>query len=103
MPKELKSIIIIFFILWYTKGINVAIEFADNLFNTVSCYSEEDTNYCGKCPSCFRKWCALRANNLVVHFYNKPLMLEYKQKALDGHYIPERNELIIKILKEHLS
>ena len=76
---------------------------ADNLFNTVSCYSEEDTNYCGKCPSCFRKWCALRANNLVVHFYNKPLMLEYKQKALDGHYIPERNELIIKILKEHLS
>lgn len=35
MPKELKSAIIIFFILWYTKGINVAIEFVIKLFNTV--------------------------------------------------------------------
>lgn len=75
---------------------------AEDLFKTVSCYSEEATTYCGKCPSCFRKWCALRANKLVIPFYNKPLMREYYQKALDGHYIPERNKLIIKLLKEYL-
>lgn len=71
---------------------------SEYLYNTVSCYSEEDTNYCGKCPSCFRKWCALRANGIDIDFYNKKLMLDYYEKALKGYYIPERNKLIIKLV-----
>ena len=75
---------------------------ADNLLKTVSCYSQEDTIYCGRCPSCFRKWCALKANNIDLDFYNKPLMKEYYEKALAGNYIPERNKLIIKLVEEYL-
>jgi 7-cyano-7-deazaguanine synthase len=75
----------------------------DDLLKTVSCYSIEDTNYCGMCPSCFRKWCALKANNINLDFHNKVLMENYYNKALNNHYIPERNELIIKLTKEYLS
>jgi 7-cyano-7-deazaguanine synthase len=73
----------------------------DLLLKTVSCYSKEDTNYCGMCPSCFRKWCALKANGINLDFFNESLLKEYRQKALEGHYIPERNELIIKLTKEY--
>lgn len=75
----------------------------ENLLRTVSCYSKEDTIYCGKCPSCFRKWCALKANKIDLGFYNKSLVKEYYEKALMGHYIPERNKLIIKLAEEYLS
>jgi len=84
-------------IAWYLQRYT-----ADNLLKTVSCYSQEDTIYCGRCPSCFRKWCALKANNIDLDFYNKPLMKEYYEKALAGNYIPERNKLIIKLVEEYL-
>jgi 7-cyano-7-deazaguanine synthase in queuosine biosynthesis len=83
---------------WYlSKNLN-----PKNLLNTVSCYSSENTNYCGKCPSCFRKWCALYANGFDLGFFNEFLMRKYLAKAEAGHYIPERNELIIKLVKEYL-
>ncbi len=84
-------------IAWYLKKYP-----AHKLLETVSCYSKEDTIYCGRCPSCFRKWCALRANNIMFNFHNEPLMKEYYQKALEGHYIPERNALIIKLVGDYL-
>lgn len=70
----------------------------ENLLETVSCYSEEDTNYCGKCPSCFRKWCALKVNGFEIDFYNKKLMDLYLKKAIRGVYDEKRNQLIIKLL-----
>jgi len=75
---------------------------SEKLLETISCYSDEFVNYCGKCPSCFRKWCALRVNEIVLPFHNRKLMEEYLMRAYDGHYIPERNELIIKLVKEYL-
>jgi 7-cyano-7-deazaguanine synthase in queuosine biosynthesis len=73
------------------------------LLRTVSCYSEEDTLYCGHCPSCFRKWCALKSNGIDIPFYNVKLMIDYEQKARTGHYIRERNELIIKLVEGELG
>ena len=73
------------------------------LLRTVSCYSEEDTLYCGYCPSCFRKWCALKSNGIDIPFYNVKLMIDYEQKARTGHYIRERNELIIKLVEGELG
>ena len=72
----------------------------DDLLKTVSCYSVENTNYCGMCPSCFRKWCALRANNISIDFHNKSLMLDYYKKASEGYYIPDRNKLIIELVED---
>jgi len=82
---------------WY-----LAFHTSENLHKTISCYSNEPTNYCGKCPSCFRKWCALRSNGIKLSFFNQSLMKEYLIKAEAGHYIPERNNQIIKLVKEYL-
>jgi 7-cyano-7-deazaguanine synthase len=76
---------------WYMENIG-----DDNLLNTISCYSKEDTRYCGKCPSCFRKWIALRTNGLRLDFYNEELIDQYYKAALEEKYIPERNESIIR-------
>jgi 7-cyano-7-deazaguanine synthase len=74
----------------------------DLLLKTVSCYSKEDTNYCGMCPSCLRKYFALRANNIDIPFHNDILMREYYNKAKVDYYIPERNKNIIaQVLKAH--
>ena len=73
------------------------------LLDTISCYSEEDTNYCGMCPCCFRKWNALRANGIDIAFYNDDLMDEYYERALQGRYIPERNRTIIQEIDAYRS
>jgi 7-cyano-7-deazaguanine synthase in queuosine biosynthesis len=80
---------------WYLKNVTSNPE---KLLSTVSCYSEEDTNYCGKCPCCFRKWNALQANGIDIDFYNESLIDEYYNKALQGEYIPERNTSIIQVI-----
>ena len=73
----------------------------EEILSTVSCYSpDEDITYCGNCPSCFRKWIALKMNGIEIDFYNEQLMREYFLRAINGHYIPERNESIMKIIKE---
>lgn len=73
------------------------------LLSTISCYtpSEEGTE-CHECPACFRKWNALAENGIDVPFYNDDLMLEYLVKAVEGRYVPERNDSIIKqVLEKH--
>lgn len=67
----------------------------EDLLKTISCYSPIDTNYCGTCPSCFRKWCALRANGVNIAFYNDRLMEDYVERARAGVYDTERNENIL--------
>jgi len=67
------------------------------ILSTVSCYDPDpNVTYCGNCPSCFRKWNALRSNGIDIKFYNERLMREYYNKAIDRIYIPERNLSIIR-------
>lgn len=73
------------------------------LINTVACYSEEHTNYCGKCPCCFRKWNALQENGVDIPFYNEELLNQYYQYAKEGKYIPERNQAIIHTIDAYRS
>jgi 7-cyano-7-deazaguanine synthase in queuosine biosynthesis len=78
---------------WY---INQALD-KNELLKTISCYNDkEQTNYCGTCPSCFRKWNALRENGIDIEFYNPKLMQEYIQSAENLKYDPERNLSIVK-------
>lgn len=70
----------------------------EDLLKTISCYSSDitDDNYCGKCPSCFRKWVAFRSNGIDIKFYNKQLINEYYESAIQGKYEVERNLAIIR-------
>src|SRR5574340_966486 len=82
---------------WYLKqGGSI-----QSLLDTISCYSDENTNYCGKCPSCFRKWCALSINGIHPPFFNRKLMLEYYNQAKAGLYIEERNKSIIRCVEAY--
>lgn len=58
-----KSEIIKWFVNKYPKKINL-------LSKSVSCYNE-NKGQCGECPSCFRKWVAMKNNNLDVSFFQK--------------------------------
>ena len=73
----------------------------EDLLKTISCYSHNitDRNYCGKCPSCFRKWVAFRSNGIDIDFYNKKLMGEYYKSATQGKYVRERNTAIVKVIE----
>ncbi len=82
---------------WYMKTVGDVYP----LLRTVSCYSEEDTNYCGKCPSCFRKWVAFRSNRIEIEFYNHPLMKEYVSKARQGIYNEKRNIAILREVERY--
>ena len=75
----------------------------EDIKKTVSCYSKEDTNYCGACPSCFRKWCAFRINGIDIQFHNEGLMEEYYGRAKEGKYTTERNKGIIQELDAYRS
>ena len=82
---------------WYLLNIGDS-----EIIKTVSCYSENPlVTYCGKCPSCFRKWCAFQENGIKLEFHNEELMQEYYESAKSGKYIPERNESIIKVIDEY--
>jgi 7-cyano-7-deazaguanine synthase in queuosine biosynthesis len=84
---------------WYLHRYRNSI---NNLMETISCYSSSKKNYCGRCPACFRKWCAFRANGIDdLPFHNIDLMLEYKKKAEEAYYIPERNETILRELRRY--
>ena len=84
---------------WYlnTGGTEKAI------LNTVSCYSPGRENYCGRCPSCFRKWVALRANGVDISFHNIELVKEYYVKCLRGEYEQSRNESTLQVIREAYS
>jgi len=85
---------------WYLKNVTPDPE---QLLATVACYSTEDTNYCGACPCCFRKWNALRTNGIDIHFHNDELMDDYYKRALRKEYIPERNKSIIQEIDAYRS
>jgi 7-cyano-7-deazaguanine synthase in queuosine biosynthesis len=61
---------------WYIDNVGDT----ETLRKTVSCYSEEDTNYCGRCRSCFKKWAPFWNNNIRFPYHNKTLMLMYYKK-----------------------
>lgn len=75
----------------------------EDLLSTVACYSEEDTNYCGKCNCCFRKWIALRANGIQQDFHNEAMIEEYYQKCKSGQYDETRARTTIKIIEDYRS
>jgi len=60
---------------WYLEyGFDV-----EDLLQTTSCYHPTE-HFCGKCPSCFRKWCAFSDNNIAHYlptFKNKELVETY--------------------------
>jgi 7-cyano-7-deazaguanine synthase len=84
---------------WYLQNGGTAIK----LLSTFSCYSFEDTNYCGRCAACFRKWCALKANDIHdIGFFDNRIMRDYYESALRKKYVPLRNQNIIKqVLRVH--
>ena len=71
------------------------------LLATVSCYDASETNYCGNCACCFRKWVALRSNGIEIEFYNNLLMNQYGLWAQSGKYIPERNRAIMREVERY--
>lgn len=71
------------------------------LLSTVSCYSKEETNYCGACASCFRKWVAFRSNRIDIDFYNHSLMKDYVFKARNNHYVESRNIAILREVERY--
>jgi 7-cyano-7-deazaguanine synthase len=74
----------------------------NDLILTISCYSGTES-YCGRCPSCFRKWNALWDNKIHLGFFDEQLMSQYYNRANTYYYIPERNESIIRCVEEFRS
>ena len=70
-----------------------------DLMGTISCYSEAEENYCGKCPSCFRKWVSFTLNGIFLPYYNKALLDTYLQKAKNHVYTEKRNKDIQKAIE----
>jgi 7-cyano-7-deazaguanine synthase len=67
---------------------------------TISCYSpDEETNYCGKCPSCFKKWVALTVNGFNLPFHNLEMIKKYKWKAEMGEFNPQRTRDTLKAIQ----
>lgn len=74
----------------------------DMIMQSTSCYHPTE-NFCGSCPSCFRKACALKAFGIELNFTNVNRVREYLKRAKAGKYIPERNASIIKYATEYLD
>lgn len=69
---------------WHMEKIDILKWYLDNKFpvepllETVSCYSPRNTNYCGECPACFRKYCAFSYLNIPIpEFKNNELVDRY--------------------------
>jgi len=85
---------------WFIKNVGKP----ELLLDTISCYSStEVSNYCGACPSCFRKWTVLRSHGVDIEFVDRILMLNYYQAAKKGQYLPERNVAIIREVDAYLT
>jgi len=56
--------------------------------HSVSCYSTE-SNYCGRCKSCFRKWLALRVNGIDILEYDKDAMQYHVKHMFEGSCHPD--------------
>jgi len=83
---------------WYLMHIGNVPE----LMKTTSCYDPVE-HYCGRCPSCFRKWVAFRSNRIPLDFFNQELMDQYYQAAWEGKYHLRRNQSIMEVVDAHRS
>lgn len=78
---------------WYMENVDYT---GKGLLNTISCYDgNEKTNYCGRCPSCFRKFNALKENGIDIEFYNQEMLDDYIKRA--EQYEPRRRDSILKL------
>lgn len=78
---------------WYLDNIDST---GESLKETISCYDDtEPTNYCGRCPSCFRRFNALYDNGIDIGFYNQDLLNDYVKRA--DQYDPKRRDSILKL------
>ena len=78
---------------WYMDNVDPT---GRGLLDTISCYNgNEETNYCGRCPSCFRKFNALKENGIDIEFYNQEMLEDYLKRA--DQYEPKRRESILKL------
>lgn len=75
----------------------------DLLLKTVSCYSPDPINYCGRCASCFRKWAALWCVGLRLDFSSREILLDYRDRCLSGRYDPERNRTTLEAIEQYVS
>lgn len=64
----------------------------EDLLKTTSCYSP-DQLYCGECPSCFRKMCALQDNGIYLPFFNMKLVADYYNNR---HQYPDKRAASIE-------
>lgn len=73
------------------------------LRETTSCY-DHDKHYCGRCPSCFRKWVALFVNGIKLEFTNRELIKKYVREALDEKTTmhQERRITTLKAVSEYI-
>lgn len=78
---------IVKYLLMYDNGREIGI--------STSCY-HPTKNFCGECPSCFRKACACWSFGIDLKFKNVTLAQVYLQRAREQQYSPERNESIIR-------
>ena len=70
------------------------------LYKTISCYAAgEKSNYCGACPSCFRKWVAFRSNGLELPFKDVDIVKQYYNAAKSGKYTDKRNKATIEVIE----
>jgi len=84
---------------WYLENVKET----EQLIKTGSCYDLTEGNYCGKCRCCFRKWVALWVNGIKLPFYNRDLIAEYFKKARSGVFVSQRNDNIIRTVREFLA
>lgn len=81
---------------WWTKYCPTVGLDKNMILETISCYDAyEQTNYCGRCPSCLRKFFALRSNGYNLEFYNQELFDEYVKRAERRMYDHDRCESIL--------
>jgi len=73
----------------------------EQLKETVSCYSFKERGCCNKCPSCFRRFIALRANGIAIDFYDRKLALSYYRRCLAGKYAKKRRIGTISVLRDY--
>lgn len=69
---------------YLTRGYKI-----EPLLMTVSCYSDQ-VGHCGACPSCFKRWVALKLNGIDQYWHADPylygLQTDVVTKARDGTY-----------------
>ncbi|MDD5053494.1 MAG: 7-cyano-7-deazaguanine synthase [Sulfuricurvum sp.] len=83
---------------WYKENVG-----DDEILKTTSCYSTGLDNYCGACPSCFRKWIALRSNGYDLDFWNEEMLDSYYDRAMKGKYVTARNVAITREIDAYRS